>query len=237
MNHPLGMGKGKRGADSRRTLGRPPTSEMYSGRRGIPPFSGSPIAPTSPSAVFTSVMSPPSDGPQRGTQLFSESIINIYSASQESRGGGLVPTFSGEGRHERTSRKSGGGHRRSERHRPRHRTGLFERGHVGGDRRHRADGARRRRRRAQPAGRGHRRGDRCEQARIGRGPGRPRLRHVRRLPRPVQQRRRGRTELEGVDDHAERLALGLRRQRDGRGQRHSHLRAAHARGAEPRATS
>src|ERR1700730_659810 len=70
MNHPLGMGKGKRGADSRRTLGRPPSSEMYSGRRGIPPFSDSPIAPTSPSAVFRSVMSPLSDAPPGGLTIF-----------------------------------------------------------------------------------------------------------------------------------------------------------------------
>ena len=55
------------------------------------------------------------------------------------------------------------------------------------------------------------------------------VRSVRRVPRAVQQRRRRRAVVDGVGDHGERLALGPRRQRDGRRPRHPGLRAAHDR--------
>ncbi len=80
------------------------------------------------------------------------------------------------------------------------------------------------------AGRGPRRGHRRDRPGVGRGPGRRHLRALRRLPPPGQQRRCRGAVLHAVGDDRQRLALGARGQRDGRGQRGPGLRPPDDRG-------
>ena len=88
-----------------------------------------------------------------------------------------------------------------------------------------------------PSGRGHRRRHRRDRSGVGRPPRRRHVRSLRRVPRAVQQRRRRRAVVDDVGDHRERLALGARRQRDGRRPRHPGVRAAHDRGRANPVTS
>ena len=81
-------------------------------------------------------------------------------------------------------------------------------------------------RRAVGAGGGARRRHRRVPGGLGGGARRPHLGAVRELPPPRQQRRRGCPLGQRLGDHPQRLALGPRGERDGRGPRHPRVRAA-----------